>query len=318
MMRSLKWLTDHKLSRIPHISRAVLVVLWVLGIVAFVLLFVVLLRGHTFPLLQTRGDIANRQKDLLIFASVLASLVLIPVYVMLFSFAWRYRKGHKKTYAPDWDSDTKFEVIWWGIPIVVITILGSVTWVTSHSLDPFKPLAGSTPPLRVQVIALQWKWLFIYPEQKVASVNDFVFPAGRPTEFTITSDAPMNSFWIPQLGGQIYAMSGMSTKLNLIANTPGVFQGMSSNISGKDFAEMRFTARAVQTHEFNSWVDKIHSSNTIRGLDWPTYEMLAQPGISKAEVFRLENSSLYDSVIMKYVHTTREKSSQKMSDMEGM
>ncbi|QQS18243.1 ubiquinol oxidase subunit II [Candidatus Saccharibacteria bacterium] len=229
-----------KVPAVPRVSRTKMTVLWLVGGALVVGLLVVLSLNHSFPLLQTRGEIANRQRDLLVFATALALLVLVPVYFMIFTFAWRYRAGHKQDYKPEWDTHKGYEALWWGIPIAIISVLAVVTWVTSHSLDPFKPLASSQKPLQVQVVALQWKWLFIYPEQGVASVNEVAFPASRPVEFTMTSDAPMNSFWIPQLAGQIYVMSGMSTKLHVVADVPGVYQGMSSNISGKGFADMKF------------------------------------------------------------------------------
>lgn len=300
-MKVLRRLSNFHFSEKSRLSRFALVGLWVAGGIAFVALLAVLLQGQSFPLLQTRGEIARRERDLLVFATLLAVFVLVPVYAMLFGFAWRYRSGHKKDYKPEWDSDKKYEAIWWGIPIAIIGVLATVTWTTSHSLDPFKALASSQPPLKVQVVALQWKWLFIYPEQNVASVNEVVMPVGRPVEFSITSDAPMNSFWIPQLGGQIYAMAGMTTKLNLIADMPGDYKGVSSNISGKGFADMRFTAKAVSAQDFDAWVESIHEHENTANLDMTTYNELAKPGTMGTVRYHLHDATIYDQAIMKYM-----------------
>ncbi|MBL8122029.1 ubiquinol oxidase subunit II [Candidatus Saccharibacteria bacterium] len=302
---------------LPTISRRTLVLLWVVAGVLFVGLLVVLLRGHSFPLLQTRGEVASRQRDLLIFATVLAVLVLLPVYIMLFGFAWRYRAGHKRTYKPNWDGDSRVEAVWWGVPIIIILVLSVVTWVTSHSLDPFKPLTSTQKPLKIQVIALQWKWLFIYPEENIASVNEVAFPANQPVEFSITSDAPMNSFWIPQLGGQIYAMSGMSTKLNLKADVVGDYRGMSSNISGKGFADMTFTARALSATGYNNWVQHIeHHALGVEHLDMDEYKQLAKPGTSGVKYFHIHDPSIFDTVVAKYMHGMQSTDTDTASEDE--
>lgn len=285
---------------VPRLSRTKMTVLWLVGAALVVGVLVALSLNHSFPLLQTRGEIANRQRDLLVFATALALMVLVPVYFMIFSFAWRYRAGHKQDYKPEWDTHKGYEALWWGIPIAIISVLAVVTWVTSHSLDPFKPLASSQKPLQVQVVALQWKWLFLYPEQGVASVNEVAFPAGRPVEFTMTSDAPMNSFWIPQLAGQIYVMSGMSTKLHVSADTTGVYEGMSSNISGKGFADMKFKARAMTVRDFDAWID--HARATGEHLTQASYEVLAKPKTSAVAYYHVHDQNIYDDVIMKYMH----------------
>ncbi len=303
MMRVLrgigKKLSGVKVLSVPRVSRVKMTWLWVLGGVLVLAVVIGLSLGHSFPLLQTRGEIANRQRDLLVFATMLALLVLVPVYYMIFTFAWRYRAGHKKEYKPEWDTHKGYETLWWGVPIVIIGVLAVVTWVTSHSLDPFKPLASAQKPLQVQVVALQWKWLFIYPEEKVASVGEVAFPAGRPVEFTMTSDAPMNSFWIPQLAGQIYVMSGMSTKLHVAADVPGNYEGLSSNISGKGFADMRFTARAMSLSDYERWISTAQKAD--KDLNLETYAVLAEPGQSVVRHYRLGDDTVYDHVIMKYM-----------------
>ncbi len=189
----------------------------------------------------------------------------------------------------------------WGIPVAIISVLAVVTWVTSHSLDPYKALASPKKPLQVQVIALEWKWLFIYPGQDVASVNQVNFPVNQPVEFSITSDAPMNSFWIPQLAGQIYAMNGMTTKLNIIADQPGDYRGMSSNISGAGFADMMFTAHAESAADFNAWVEKIHAHEDTRDLTMTSYESLARPNTSGVMLYHVHDPNVFHDVIMKYM-----------------
>jgi cytochrome o ubiquinol oxidase subunit 2 len=167
------------------------------------------------PVLEPAGPIGRKERNLIIEAFLLSMIVVIPVYVMLVGFAWKYRAGNKKAkYRPDMEGSPILETIWWGIPIIIISILAVVTFKSSHDLDPFKSLDSKKTPMTVQAVALQWRWLFIYPQQNVASINYVKLPKDTPVEFQITADAPMNSFWIPQLGGQIYAMSGMATQLH--------------------------------------------------------------------------------------------------------
>lgn len=307
-------LNEVKLPSVKRLSQTKLAVFWaaVLLLIAGVIVWVSL--GHTFPIIQSRGEIANQQRDLLVFATGLALLVLLPVYCMIFVFAWRYRAGHKRAYRPEWDSHKGYEALWWGIPVVIISVLAVVTWKTSHSLDPFRPLASSQPPVKVQVIALQWKWLFLYPEEGVASVNELAFPVDRPVELTLTSDAPMNSFWVPQLAGQIYAMSGMSTKLHLSADAVGEYRGMSSNISGKGFADMQFRARALPSQQYPQWLAEARAAGT--GLSLDAYRTLAKPGASGPQLFASVDPTLYDAVIMKYMshQTTFSTNEVKLSD----
>ena len=206
-------------------SKFIAIGLLILGAIAGVAL---LLHGHTIDVLVPKGTIAKKELDLLVTATLLMLIVVIPVFVLTFTIAWKYRASNTKAkYTPDWDHNRAIETVWWAIPFVLILILSVITWQSSHELDPFKPLASSKQPITIQVVALQWKWLFIYPEQHIATVNYVQFPVDTPVNFVITSDAPMNSFWIPQLGGQIYAMAGMSTQLHLMATDPGSYNGSS-------------------------------------------------------------------------------------------
>ncbi|MGB4966612.1 MAG: ubiquinol oxidase subunit II [Candidatus Saccharimonadales bacterium] len=301
LRRFLRRLENFKVPNVPVLPRWGVVAVIVAGLGTLVAVLAWATWGGDFALLQTKGEVAHRERNLLYFAVVLSLLVLIPVYFMLFLFAWRYREGHRKAYRPEWDSNRQYEALWWGIPIAIIAVLAIVTWVTSHSLDPYKPLASRHEPLKVQVIALEWKWLFLYPEYSVASVNEVAFPADRPVEFTITSDGPMNSFWVPQLAGQIYAMSGMSTRLHVAADHPGEYKGLSSNISGAGFADMKFTARAMTQSNFDSWLAYTRSSD--RALDAASFRELRQKSTaSPVSHYSGLDAGLYDKVVMEYTN----------------
>ena len=267
-----------------------------IGLLAF------LMKGSTIAVLQPRGEVAERQLELLIFTTALSLVVVIPVFILTIYIVAKYRADNPKkaSYKPDWDHSKKFEAIWWGIPILLIGILSVVTWRTSHSLDPYKPLASNRKPLTVQVVALQWKWLFIYPEQNIASLNVAPIPVDTPILFKITADAPMNAFWVPQLGSQIYAMSGMSSQLNLQANQIGDFRGVSSNLSGSGFADMSFTVKATAESDFRAWVRDTQKVNNR--LSYATYQALAQPSVeSKPNSYSSVDYGLYDTIVMNYM-----------------
>lgn len=272
--------------------------------------------------LQPSGDIASSQRDLFIFASLLMALVAVPVFVLLGWISWHYRSGNRRAaYSPKWSSSVVFETIWWGIPLIIVVVLSIVTWQSSHHLDPFRPIASSSSTQRVQVVALRWKWLFIYPNQLAASVNELIIPEKTPVEFSIASDAPMNSFWIPELGGQIYAMNGMQTKLHLVASRTGIFRGMSANLSGEGFADMKFTVRAVSKQSFNSHIAQKTASGNI--LDMTEYAQLSEPGImTEPKWYGLGDSTIYQSVIDKYMlpHSAQPSYTEDMDHMdhEGM
>ncbi len=191
--------------------KVVLAVAIILGAIG---LLVVLTGDHNFALLDPKGVVAQKERDLMVVAGLMTLVVVVPVFLLTFGIAWRYRATNTKAkYTPNWDHNIVLETIWWTVPTLLILILGGIIWKSSHELDPFKPLASTNEPMIIQVVALDWKWLFIYPDQQIATVNYVEFPENTPVQFHITADAPMNSFWIPQLGGQIYAMAGMSTQL---------------------------------------------------------------------------------------------------------
>lgn len=277
-----------------------LIVLWLIGLVAWYV------QGKNFAVLNPQGMVAVKERNLMIATVLLGLIVVIPVYVMLFLFAWRYREGNKKAkYSPELSGNAFAETLWWGIPSAIILTLSIITWNSSHALDPHKALNLSTKPLTIQVVALDWKWLFIYPQQNVASVNFVQLPVGTPVTFDITADAPMNSFWIPQLGGQIYAMPGMSTQLHLIADKAGAYDGSSANLSGRGFSGMRFTAQAGSQTNFTNWLETARSSSSQ--LNQAAYDQLSKPSENNsAALYSSVEHDLYDKIVLKYMAPGRE------------
>jgi len=272
-----------------------------IGVAVAITLAAVFLHGHNFAVLNPQGEVGRKERNLMYVALVMSLVVVIPVFVMLFGFAWTYREGNKKAmYKPNWDHNRTIESIWWGVPTLLITILAVIAWNSSHDLDPYKALVSNKQPIQVEVVALDWKWLFIYPQQNIASVNFLQFPVDTPVNYTITSDAPMNSFWIPSLGGQVYAMSGMTTQLHLMANKIGDFEGSSANISGTGFAGMRFVARASSQADFDSWVAMVKGQDTP--LNTTDYKNLAKPSENNpASYYSSVQSNLFDDILLKYM-----------------
>ncbi len=275
--------------------------LWIIVALVAIELTVLYLQSVDVAVLNPKGLIALKEKNLFIAAIALMLIVVIPVLFMTFYFAWKYRADNPKAkYDPDFDHSMLAETIWWGFPFLIIIFLSVLTWKSSHELDPFKPIEAKAKPMTIQVVALQWKWLFIYPEQNIASVNFVQFPEKVPIAFEITSDAPMNSFWIPQLGGQIYAMPGMKTKLHLIADEAGSYSGSSANLSGKGFAGMRFTAKATSQEEFEAWASLARSSP--QGLDQAAYDELSRPSqYNPVAFYVLKDDGLFERIVMQYM-----------------
>lgn len=275
-----------------------------LAIIASVLLAVGVFIGFnrdSFLVLNPAGEVASQQRELMIIATLLMLIVVIPVFFMTFFFAWRYRESnHKAKYRPDWSHNSLAEFTWWTVPLIIISVLGVIIWQSSHALDPYKPLAGDKKPLTVQVVALEWKWLFIYPEYNIATVNYLQIPEKTPVNFEITADAPMNSFWIPQLGGQVYAMAGMETKLHLIADKTGEYEGSSANLSGSGFSGMKFQAEATSESDFFKWINGVQLSPEHLTMD--KYNELAQPSKDNPPaIYQLEQKDLHDKIMMKYM-----------------
>jgi cytochrome o ubiquinol oxidase subunit 2 len=290
-----------RLSADKPVNKKLLAAGFIIVPLVFAVSVVMAMRGTSIDVLQPAGRVASEERKLMFIAAFLAIFVVVPVYVMTVVFSLKYRAGNTKAaYRPDWAGSFKAEAVWWGLPLVLISILSVIVWNSTHALDPFKPLDHALPPMRVQVVALQWRWLFIYPEQQIATVNYVHRPTDRPIEFQATADAPMNSLWIPRLGGQIYAMSGMSTELNLIADRPGTFRGYSANLSGAGFANMTFMTTAEKHADFDGWVALTRQS-PMR-LDAQTYEALAAPNDDRRELaFGSIQSGLYDSVVSKFM-----------------
>lgn len=256
--------------------------------------------NHSIPVLEPQGLIGEKERDEIVTASELMLIVVIPVFILTLAFVWKYREHNKAKHAPDWEHNYIAEYCWWGVPIVIILILAVTTWKSSHELNPFRPIDSDKKPISIQVVALDWKWLFLYPEYGIATVNFIQFPEKTPINFAITSDAPMNSFWIPQLGGQIYAMPAMRSKLHLIANQIGDFRGVSSNISGRGFAGMTFTAKASSEEDFYHWVQEVRNSQNKLTLE--TYNQLAKPSeYNPVEYYQLLQDDLFDQILMKYM-----------------
>lgn len=263
---------------------------------------VLALTGCKGGVLDPKGQIGIDEKNLIIIATLLMLIVVIPVIVMTLYFAWKYRDGRNhEIYAPKWAHSGKIEAVVWAVPLVIVAVLGVITWQSTQELDPYKPLEGKGKHLTVEVVSLNWKWLFIYPEQGIATVNELVFPANVPVEYKITSESTMNSFFIPQLGSQIYSMAGMETKLHLIANEPGTFKGFSANYSGAGFTGMKFNAIATPTQaDFDTWVSNVKSKqNTLSKAD---YDALALPSENNPVTYYGDvEDGLFHTIVMKYM-----------------
>ncbi len=251
--------------------------------------------------LNPKGAIAADEKQLLIDAVCLMLIIIIPVIILTLFIARRYRASNTKAkYSPNWGHGTLLEAGWWVLPIIIIAVLGTMTWRTTHSLDPYRPIESNVPPLNIQVVSLQWRWLFIYPQQNIATLDFVEFPVNTPISFSVTSDAPMNSFQIRQLAGQIYAMNGMKTELHLIANQTGDYEGRSVNFSGPGFADMTFVARVVSQNDFNNWVRSVKASP--QQLTLPAYTQLAAPSQDHSvQLYSSAAPDLFNHIIMSYM-----------------
>ncbi|WP_443970656.1 ubiquinol oxidase subunit II [Sphingobium sp. CR28] len=288
------------------------------------LLLLPLLGGCGMVVLDPAGDVARQQGNLVIISTLLMLLIIIPVMALTIFFAWRYRASNSAaTYKPDWDHSTQLELVIWAAPLLIIICLGALTWVATHLLDPYRSLARTAPgqavtpqtekPLEVQVVALDWKWLFIYPEQGIATVNEFAAPVDRPVRFRISGSSVMNSFYIPALAGQIYAMPGMETKLHGVFNRTGDFSGFSANYSGAGFSNMRFRARSLSASDFGAWVKQARESGAA--LDRATYLALERPS-EKEPVRRF--ASVEPQLFDRIVNLCVEPGKMCMHDMMAM
>ncbi len=259
------------------------------------------LSGCDSGALAPKGIIAAAELKLIAFSAALMLLVVIPVMMMAIGFAWRYREGNQAKYTPEWKHSTILELIWWAIPCVLILILGTVTWNTTHSLDPYKPFDSEIKPVTIEVVSLDWKWLFIYPDYNIATVNYLKIPAKTPIDFQITAASPMNSFLIPQLGGQIYAMTGMRTQLHLMADAPGVYRGLATNYTGVGFSGMHFDTEATSPEQFADWVKSIKESpdQLTSTVSWDRLKVKSMN--DPVHYFGRVDDGLFDDVVMHYM-----------------
>ena len=280
------------------------------------------LAGCNTVVLNAPGDVAAQQGNLIVVATVLMLLIIVPVIALTLFFAWRYRASNAQaTYKPDWDHSTQLELLIWAAPLLIIIALGAVTWITTHTLDPYRPLArlapgkpvpAETKPLVVEVVSLDWKWLFIYPEQGVATVNELVAPVDRPIEFHLTSSNVMNAFYVPALAGMIYTMPGMETKLHAVIDKQGQYEGFSSNYSGAGFSHMRFGFRATDEAGFESWVAQAKRGGGALQRD--EYLRLAKP--SEREPVRRYASvdaGLFEAIVNRCADANRMCMSEMMA-----
>ncbi len=255
-----------------------------------------------------------QQRDLIIVSTILMLLIIVPVIALTLLFAWRYRKSNTKaTYDPEWHHSTQLELVIWAAPLLIIIALGAITWISTHTLDPYRPLQRidanrdvipGTAPLVVEVVALDWKWLFIYPELGIATVNELAAPVDRPIAFKITSSSIMNSFFIPTLAGQIYAMPGMETKLHAVINKPGQYEGFSANYSGAGFSGMRFKFLGMSTEDFEAWAKAAKAGGGE--LNREGYMQLSQPSErDPVRKYATVAPDLYDAILNRCVEPNR-------------
>lgn len=272
------------------------------GFVAFGLLLSRLLQGKNIAILNSKGLVASQQRSLLLYALFVTLAVAVPTVLILYFTAWRYRESHATaTYHPEAKTGRFFNIIIWALPAVMVIILAVALVPATHKLQPNRALAAEAKPITIQVVAMRWKWLFIYPDQNIATVNFVQIPKNVPVIFDLTADeAPMSSFWVPNLSGQLYAMTGHINRLNLMATELGDFRGRSAEINGAGFAGMQFTTRVTSTQDFAAWVDTTKLSAGI--LDKANYLKLVQPSQDNpvAAYYPVDNT-LYAGTVMKYM-----------------
>lgn len=276
----------------------------------FVITAAVLLSGCNVAVLEPKGVVAAQQKDLLLVSVLLMLFIVIPVILLIFFIATKYRASNKNAeYKPNWAHNPWLELVWWLIPCIIIVILATITWIYTHKLDPYRSLdkhelkQAEHKQMTIQVVALQWRWLFIYPDKHIATINTVHFPVNTPVKFVITADAPMNSFQIPQLAGQIYAMNGMQTKLHVMATEKGTYRGQSTNFSGPGFAYMNFKAHVTSYNQFQQWVKSVKHDKAERPLSWALYRTQVAHATRDTSVhyYYPVQQDLYHTVIRQFI-----------------
>lgn len=284
--------------------------------VALIGTFMFVTQGRDIPVLNPEGTISSQQYTLILITVGLGVFVVIPVFILLFSIAWRFRAGNKKAkYEPEMEGHKGLEILWWAIPFLIILVLAIITHISTHALDPYKELKSDKEPVKVQVVSLKWNWLFIYPESGTATLNYMNIPEDTPVNLSITADSPMNSFWVPALAGQVYAMSGMTTKLHIMADKIGSYNGATANISGEGYADMRFKVYSMSEIDYSTWVKKAANSSNM--LTSESYAKLTEAHEHKAETtYMLMTPKLFDNIVMKYMHSDNEHAHEHTEGME--
>jgi cytochrome o ubiquinol oxidase subunit 2 len=260
------------------------------------------LTGCQPGVLDPQGFVGASEKMILIDSLAIMLAIVIPTIIATVAFAWWFRATNTKAkYLPDWSYSGSIELIVWGIPTLTIMLLGGVTWVASHDLDPAVPIVSNTKPIEIQGVSLDWKWLFIYPDQHVASVNQLVVPAGVPLHFSLTSGSVMNAFFVPQLGSMIYTMNGMTSTLNLISDNPGTFAGLSSHYSGDGFSDMHFEVHALPAAAFANWVTTTRAASGP-ALDAASYAALAKQSANVAPfTYHNADTSIFAKIVSQQI-----------------
>ena len=258
-------------------------------------------------ILDPQGPIGAAEKTILIDSLGIMLAIVLPTIVAIFAFAfWLRASNTRASYLPNWKYSGRIELVVWSVPALTVILLGGVAWLGAHHLDPPKPIEGPSEPLTIQAVSLDWKWLFIYPDHKVATINTLTVPAGVPLQFQLTSASVMNAFFIPELGSMIYTMNGMATRLNLRADATGTFQGLSAQFSGDGFADMHFDVHVVSPEQFSKWAQD--ASNAGKSLDERSYQQIAKPSMkNEPEIYRLADPDIFASVV-----------SQKLPPSPGM
>lgn len=255
------------------------------------------LAGCTGGVLDPKGPIALAERQILLNALGIMLAIVVPTIVATLGVAWWFRASNARArYRPDFEYSGRLEMLVWSIPAMTVLLVGGVAWIGAHELDPRKPIPSSSKPIVIQVVALDWKWLFVYPEQAIAAVNQITVPVGVPVRFEITSSGVMNSFFVPQLGGQIYAMPGMVTQLELRADHVGTYRGLSAHYSGRGFADMRFAVEAVSADAFAGWLDRTRAAGPV--LDASSYTALQEPSVAVAPAtYRAVSPGLFEQIV---------------------
>ncbi|HEY9573700.1 MAG TPA: ubiquinol oxidase subunit II [Pusillimonas sp.] len=306
--------------RVKHLRGALLIPL------------VLVLGGCNMVLLNPSGYVARQQRDVMIITTIILASIIVPVLITIAVVAWRYRASNvKANYDPKWDHSPQIELLVWAWPLLIIIAVGAISWIGTHQLDPYRPLThyakdkpvpAGVKPLEVNVVSLEWKWLFFYPQYGIATVNELAAPVNRPIRFRLTSSTMMDSFFVPALAGQIYTMPGMQTQLHAVINKPGVYKGFSANYSGAGFTDMRFSFHGMTTQNFKQWVAKVRAQGS--DLDRKSYDHLQQP--TRADPVRYYarfTPDLYSRILNRCVDPGQMCMSQmgdmhQMSDMSQM